>query len=147
MQKHIKKLPQGRLILPTPTALLFSETLNLTSDIKYNRGIKSEFNKTLWYGPTSFQHFQGALSKDFFHDINFTLEAQNIEAATIHTGINYIKYESSSQQISLLLQDIDEMLKKCKSYGIKYIFISSVILNTIIPHKLLNEINEMIEVC
>ena len=79
MQKHIKKLPQGRLILPTPTALLFSETLNLTSDIKYNRGIKSEFNKTLWYGPTSFQHFQGALSKDFFHDINLTLEAQNIE--------------------------------------------------------------------
>ena len=94
----------------------------------------------------SFQHFQGALSKDFFH-INFTLEAQNIEAATIHTGINYIKYESSSQQISLLLQDIDEMLKKCKSYGIKYIFISSVILNTIIPHKFLNEINDMIEVC
>ena len=49
--------------------------------------------------------------------------------------------------MNLILQDIDEILKKCKSYGIKYIFISSVTLNTIIPHKLLNEINEMIEVC
>ena len=38
-----------------------------------------------------------------------------------------------------------QITKKWKSYGIEYVFISSMTFNTRIPHNLLDEINEMIQ--
>lgn len=64
VKKRIKKLPQEKLILPTPIILLFSEISNLTSDTKFNRGNKSEFNKTLKSGWARFKRFPGASPKD-----------------------------------------------------------------------------------
>ena len=96
-------------------------------------------------GRARFKHFLGASSKELLHCIDPTLEEQNFEAAIIHLGINDILYDSSSRQINLLLQNIKNIGKKCKSYKLKCIFISSLTFNTRIYGKLLNEINEMIE--
>ena len=115
------------------------------SIISFRRGIKSEFNKTLRSGRERFKHLPGASSKDLLHYIDPTLEEQNFEAAIIHTGINDILYDSSSTQINLLLQIIKEIGKKYKSYKVKYVFISSLTFKTRISHRLLNEVNEMIE--
>ena len=38
-----------------------------------------------------------------------------------------------------------EIGKKCMIYKVKYVFISSLTFDTRISHKLLNEVNEMIE--
>ena len=73
------------------------------SIISFNRGIKSEFNKTLRPVWAKFKHFPGASSKDLLHYIDPTLEEQNFEAAIIHIGVNYILYDSSSRQVNLLL--------------------------------------------
>ena len=100
---------------------------------------------TLGPGRARFKHFPGASSKDLLHYIDATLEEQNFEAAIIHIGINDILYDNTSQQINLLLQNIKEIGKKCKSYKFKYVFISSLTFNTRISHRLLSEINEMIE--
>ena len=54
-------------------------------------------------------------------------------------------YDSSSRQTNLLLQNITEIGKKCISYKVKCVSISSLNFNTRISHKLLNEVNEMIE--
>ena len=62
-----------------------------------------------------------------------------------YIGVNDILYDSSSRQINLLPQNIMEIGKKCKSYKVKYVFISSLTFNTRIYHRLLNEVNEMIE--
>ena len=113
--------------------------------MSFNRGIKSEFNKTLRSGQARFKHFPGALSKDLLSYIDSTLEEQNFEAAITPTRINDILYDSSSRQINLLLQNIKEIGKKCKNYKVKYVFISSLTFNTRISHKLLNEVNKMIE--
>ena len=87
-----------------------------------------------------FKHFPGASSKDLLHYIDPTLEA-----ARIHIGINDILYDSSSRQINLLLQNMREIGKKCISYRVKYVFISSLTFNKRISHKLLSEVNKMIE--
>ena len=79
------------------------------------------------------------------HCIDPTLEEQNFEAAIIHIGTHDTLYDSSSRLINLLLQNIKEIRKKCKSCKVKYVFISSLTFNTRISHKLLNEVNEMIE--
>ena len=92
------------------------------SIISFNRGINSEFNKTLRTGRARFKHFPGALSKDLLHYIDPTLDEQNFKAVIIHIGINDILYDSS-QQINLLLQNIEEIGKKCMSYKVKYVFI------------------------
>ena len=68
-----------------------------------------------------------------------------MEASIIYIGINDILYDSSSQQINLLIQNIMEIGKKCIIYKVKYVFISSLTFDTRISHKLLNEVNEMIE--
>ena len=73
------------------------------SMINFSKDIKSEFNKTLRTGRARFKHFPGASSKDLLHYTDLTLEEQNFEAAIIHTGVNYILYDSSSPQINLLL--------------------------------------------
>ena len=73
------------------------------SIISFNRGIKSEFNKTLSSERARFKYFPRASSKDFLHYIDPTLEEQNFEAAIIHIGNNDIIYDSSSRQINLLL--------------------------------------------
>ena len=115
------------------------------SIISLNRGIKSEFNKTLRIGRERFEHFPGALSKDLLHCIDSTLERMSFEAAIMHVGINNKLYDSSLRQINLLLQTIREIGKKCMSYKIKYAFISSLTFNTRMSHTLLNQVNKMIE--
>ena len=77
------------------------------SNISFNRGIQSEFNKTLRSGLARFKHFPGASSKDLLHCIDLTLEEQNFEAVIIHIGIKDILYDSSSKEINLLLQNIN----------------------------------------
>ena len=131
MKKRIKKLS-------TPLMLLFSEIL-----LSVSAGVSNKINKTLRTGQERFKHFPRASSKDLSHDP--TLEEQNFEAAKIHIEINDILYDSSSRQINLLLQNIKEIGKKCRRYKVKYVFISSLAFSTRISHKLLNEVNEMIE--
>ena len=91
-------------------------------------------------GRARVKHFPGASSKDLLHYVDPTLEA-----ARIHIGINDILYDSSSRQINLLLQNMREIGKKCISYRVKYVFISSLTFNKRISHKLLSEVNKMIE--
>ena len=96
-------------------------------------------------GRTRFKHLPGASSKALLHYTDPTLEEQNFETAIIHIGINNMLYDSSSRQINLLLQNIKEIAKKSKSFKVKYVFISSLTFDTSVSHKLLNEVNEMIE--
>ena len=79
------------------------------------------------------------------HYIDPTLQEQNFKVVIIHIGINDILYYSSSRQINLLPQNIKEIGKKFISYKVKYVFISSLTFNARISHKLLNEVNEIIE--
>ena len=81
------------------------------SIISFNRGIRSEFNKTLRPVLAKFKHFTGASSKDLLHYIDPTLEEQNFEASIIHIGINDILYDRRSRQINLLFQNIREIEK------------------------------------
>ena len=79
------------------------------------------------------------------HYIDPILEEQTIKAAIIYIGVNDMLYDSSSRQTNLLLQNITEIGKNCISYKVKCVSISSLNFNTRISHKLLNEVNEMIE--
>ena len=96
-------------------------------------------------GRARFKHFPGASPKDLLHYIDPSLEEQNFKVEITHSGVNDILYDSCSRQINLLLQNIKKLGKKCKSCKVIYAFISSITFDTIISHKLLNEVSEMIE--
>ena len=81
------------------------------SIISFNRGITSQFNKTLRTGRARFKHFAGTSPKDLLNYIDPTLEEQNFQAAVTHIGINDILYDSSTRQINLLLQNVKEIGK------------------------------------
>ena len=58
--------------------------------------------------------------------VNPILEEQYFEEVIIYFRINDLLYDDSSPQISLLLQNINEIGKKCKSYAFKHVFVSSI---------------------
>ena len=119
---RVKKTYKEAVTEKTNTAHTNNVAILGDSIINFNRGINSEFNKTLRTGRARFKHFLGALSKDLLHYIDPTLEEQSFKAVIIHIGINDILYVSS-QQINLLLQNIKEIGKRCMSYKVKYVFI------------------------
>ena len=138
VKKRINKPSQRKQILPTQIMLLFSDIVLSVSTVASNPNLIK-----LRTGRAIFKHFPGASSKDFLHYIDPTLEEQNFEVAIIHIWINDILYDSSSRQMNLLLQNIREIGKKCMSYNVKYVFISSLTFNNRLSHKLLIEVNEM----
>ena len=119
---RVKKTYKEAVTEKTNTAHTNNVAILGDSIINFNRGINSEFNKTLRTERARFKHFLGALSKDLLHYIDPTLEEQSFKAVIIHIGINDILYDSS-QQINLLLQNIKEIGKRCMSYKVKYVFI------------------------
>lgn len=95
-------------------------------------------------GRARYSHFPefklpGEASEELLHYINPNLKEQNFKEAIIYTGINDILYQSGSWKINSLLQNINEIGEKCKSYGIRYVFIASVTFSTRKHHKLLEK--------
>ena len=94
------------------------------------------------------KHFPGPSSKDLLHYIDPTLEEYNFEVAIIHIRINDVLYDSSPRQINMPLQNIREIGKKCMSYKVKYVFMSSLTFSNriyLISYSVLQEVNETIE--
>ena len=66
-------------------------------------------------GPERFKHIPGASPKQLLHYIDLTLEEQNFEAGIFCAGIDDMLYDSSSPQINLLVQNINEIGKNAKA--------------------------------
>ena len=97
--------------------------------------MKYNINRALTNGRARFKYFRGATSKELLHYIDATLKHErNFEVAVIHVGVNDLM--NSNDSVDKLLKDIYSMGEKCKSSGVKKVFISGIVKN--------NRINDLV---
>ena len=109
---------------------------------------KYDFNRNIISGRARFKHFPGATSKDLLCYVDATLQDATYDAAIIHVGVNYILNNQSHDQTTQLMCNLRKISTKCRSYGIKYVFVSGLLYTSKIKENLLADINRMIkELC
>ena len=104
--------------------------------------MKYNINRALTNGRARFKYFPGATSKELLHYIDATLEESNFEVAVIHVGVNDLM--NSNDSVDKLLKDIYSMGEKCKSSGVKKVFISGIVKNDRINDFIIQEVNRKI---
>ena len=76
------------------------------------------------------------------------LQDPTYDATVIQVGVNDILNNQSHDQTTHLMWNLRKMSAKCKSYGVKHIFVSSLLYTSKIKENLLVDINRMIkELC
>ena len=117
--------------------VIFGDSIvNFSTKLKYN------INRALTNGRARFKYFPGATSKELLHYIDATLEESNFEVAVIHVGVNDLM--NSNDSVDKLLKDIYSMGEKCKSSGVKKVFISGIVKNDRINDFIIQEVNRKI---
>ena len=89
--------------------------------------------------------FPGANSNQLSSSIDVNLENSNSDTVIIHVGINDLLNGSNEPQIDSLIQNIGMIIKKCRFYGIKSIFISDLVYTTNVKLSILEETNKKFE--
>ena len=79
------------------------------------------------------------------HYANPTLEESEFDVAIIHVGINdLLNCEGDIDQINNILRNIEQIVYKCRQYGVKNIFLSGLVITNRLPEQLMKEFNKSI---
>ena len=77
------------------------------------------------------------------HYANPTLEESEFDVAIIHVGINdLLNCEGDIDQINNILRNIEQIVYKCRQYGVKNIFLSGLVITNRLPEQLMKEFNK-----
>ena len=109
-------------ILPTSNVVIFGDSL-----VNFNRKTKYNINRSLNNGRARFQYFPGVTSKDLLHYVDTTLQDNLFEVAVIHIGINDIVNNKNYLNTDHMLENIKNIARKCKRYGIQKVLISGLL--------------------
>ena len=94
------------------------------------------------------KYFPVATSKDLLHFTDKTLENHSFEIAIIHIIVQDIISNRKSPDFDRVLKYIKNVVQKCRSYGIKNIFISGLLQTTRITADVIGKVNELIrDIC
>ena len=102
--------------------VLGDSIVNFSTKLTYN------INRALTNGRARFKYFPGATSKELLHYIDVTLEENNFEVTVIHVRVNDLL--NSNNSVDKLLKNIYSIAEKCKSSGVKNVFISAMVKTT-----------------
>ena len=102
--------------------VLGDSIVNFSTKLTYN------INRALTNGRARFKYFPGATSKELLHYIDVTLEENNFEVTVIHVRVNDLL--NSNNSVDKLLKKIYSITEKCKSSGVKNVFISAMVKTT-----------------
>ena len=116
--------------------IFWNSIVNVSTKLKYN------INRALTNGRARIKYFPGVTSKELLHYIDATLEEINFEVAVIHVGVNNLL--NSNNSVDKLLKNIYNMAEKCKSSGVKKVFISGIVKNNRINDFIIQEVNRKI---
>ena len=79
------------------------------------------------------------------HYANPTLEESEFDVAIIHVGINdLLNCEGDIDQINNILRNIEQIVYKCRQYGVKNIFLSGLVITNRLPEQLMKGFNKSI---
>ena len=87
--------------------------------------MKYNINRALTIAKVRFKYFPGATSRELMHYVDATLEEKIFEVAVIRVGVNGLI--NSNNSVDKLLKNIYSMAEKCKSSGVKKVFISGIV--------------------
>ena len=102
----------------------------------FSRKCKSGFNRNIISARARFKHFPFAISKDLLCYVDATLQDATYDAAIIHVGVNDILNKQSHNQTTQLTCSLRKISARCKSYGLKHVFVSSLLYTSKIKETL-----------
>ena len=85
--------------------------------------------------------FPGASSKRLLHYLDVHLEDKNTDTVILHIGVNDLLNDDSPESINQLMGNLKKMIEKCQMYGVKNIFLSSIVFTTKLDIRLLENVH------
>ena len=125
-------------ILPTSNVVIFGDSL-----VNFNRKTKYNINRSLNNGSAGFKYFSGATSKDLLHYVDTPLQDNLFEVAVIHIGFNDIANNKNSLNTDHILENIKNIARKCKRYGIQKVLISRLLTTNRLAQDVIEEVNKI----
>ena len=102
-------------------------------------------NQQIKNGNARIHSFPGATSHQLLHYLDVNLD-QYTDAVVIHIGINDIL--NSASIFNGLLSNIKDMIKKCRNFSVKYIFVSGLVYTKRIITEFLEDVHlKLVNVC
>ena len=144
--------PRKRIVLGTNS---YSESLGNSQTNSRNikifsdsipKGIRiKQMNRQIKNGNARIHSFPGATSDQLLHYLDVNLEKYT-DTVVIHIGINNLL--NSASNVNGLLSNIKHMIKKCRNFGVKYIFISGFVYTKRIITEFLEDVHlKLVNVC
>ena len=106
------------------------------------------FNNSLHEGKAHLNGFSGANTKRLDHLITPTLVEDRPDIVIIHIGSNDIKHNTVDQiEVKDIVKSIINIGKKCLSYGVKEVIISSIFIKKQFKlTRIIRQVNDLIRV-
>ena len=110
------------------------------------KGIKvKELNEQIRHGHARVHSFPGATSKQLLHYLDVNIE-DSTDTVLIHIGVNDILQSVSN--MDRLLLNVREMVRKCRFFGVKNMFVSGLVYTRRIRVNILNDLQKkLVDVC
>lgn len=121
--------------------LIFSDSI--TSKIKIY-----DFNREFKNGKAKHMFFPGSTSEQVLQYLEVNLKINKPDAVLFHVGINDVLNDSSQYGLENVINNLQEMVGKCRKYDVKQIFISGLVCSKRVPYSILENLNMKIrEIC
>ena len=98
-------------------------------------------NHQIKNGNARIHSFPGATSHQLLHYLDVNLDKYT-DTVVNHIGINDIL--NSASNVNGLLSNIKDMIKKCRNFGVKYIFVSGLVYTKRIITELLEDVRNVL---
>ena len=155
----INQYPENQTVYPrkriVPGTNSYNETLANSQTNSHNikifsdsipKGIRiKQMNQQIRNGNARIHSFPGATSHQLLHYLDVNLDKYT-DTVVIHIGINDIL--NSASNVNGLLSNIKDMIKKCRNFGVKHIFISGLVYTKRIIIEFLEDVHlKLVNVC
>ena len=100
--------------------------ITIIGDSMIKRVYANEFNKALMNGRAYIKSFRGATSNEIDHYIEPSLSTNLPDVVIIHAGANDVR-RKKKQKNETIANDIVNIARKCRNYGVKEIAVSGII--------------------
>ena len=110
------------------------------------KGIKvKELNEQIRHEHARVHSFPGATSKQLLHYLDVNIE-DSTDTVLIHIGVNDILQSVSN--MDRLLLNVREMVRKCRFFGVKNMFVSGLVYTRRIRVNILNDLQKkLVDIC
>ena len=89
-----------------------------------------DFNKALKNGKAKHISLPGTTSKQLLQYLDVNLKMYNLETVLIHTEISDVLNDKGQSNTENLLSNVKYMVNNCRKFGVKNIFIPSLVYTT-----------------